>query len=209
MKNVQYLIKGTITDFGQVAVAHGFASTSQAYPIAAVAGSTSTAVMSMTLSVIDVQSGEVIASQRIQESVNAGTMDFRATYHDIAFGGGMFAKTPLGQATTRAIDKAVARITDSIARTPWQPKIATVDDQRVILNGGSQRGLKPGQEFEVLAPPVAVLDPDTGDIITQKRGRALGHIRILQVDPSSATATITEGESDFPVGAVCQFVAKK
>ena len=78
LKNVQYLIKGTITDFGQVGGVNGYAATKGM----GVSAGSSTAVMGMTLYVIDVQSGEVIASQRISESVGAGAVDFKATYKE-------------------------------------------------------------------------------------------------------------------------------
>jgi len=205
LKNVQYLIKGTITDFGQIGGVNGFAAAKGTV----ISGASSTAVMGMTLYVIDVQSGEVIASQRIQESVSAGNIDFQSAYKDVAFGGGIFAQTPLGQATTHAIDRAVGKITESIARTPWQPKIATVDgDRQVVLNGGRERGLKVGQEFEVLAPPVAVVDPDTGDVIARKPGRPLGHIKVVEVEAASATAAVTAG-GELKVGAICAFVERK
>ena len=103
----------------------------------------------------------------------------------------------------------MAKITATIARTPWQPKIATADEGQVILNGGRSRGLKVGQEFEVLAPPVAVVDPDTGDVIGHKAGRALGHIKVVGVEAGSATAAVVAGESFAGGGGVCAFVASK
>jgi len=205
LKNVQYLIKGTVTDFGHVSTSSGFA---RALGWDVLTGK-ARAVMGMTLYVVDVESGEIIASESIEESVRANDLAVRATYKGVAFGGRTFYRTPLGRATARVIDKAVRRITRVIAARPWEPKIALVQAQgSVILNGGRDRRVQVGDEFEVCAEGAAIIDPDTGDEIGRHPGRTLGRIRVVRVEPRYSVAEVVAGKAEeFAVGARCRRVA--
>ena len=80
----------------------------------------------MTLQVIEVESGEVVSSTRLEEAVNARDITVNTTYSRMAMGGGMFVRTPLGRATANVIGKAVKQITTAIADRKWNPKVAAL-----------------------------------------------------------------------------------
>ena len=203
LKNVQYLVKGTITDFSHVAGGQVYAGKSSWR----IGGSTNVAVMSMTLYVIQVESGQIIASERIQETVSAASVDVRGTYKNITFGGGVFYKTPLGQATMRAMDRAVEKITVTIASRPWVPKIAAVQAERkVIINGGKDRGLKLGEQMELVENGAPIIDPDTGDMIGEHPGKLLGWVRLIEVQEQYAVGEVTTlpGVKEVGVGTPCR-----
>ena len=103
IKNVQYLIKGTITDFGHVSTSSGFLNLAN-WDI--FQGKTR-AVMGMTFYVVDVESGEIICSEHLEKSVRAEDVRVQAVYKNVAFGGSVFHRTPLGKATAGVIGKAV------------------------------------------------------------------------------------------------------
>ena len=147
LKNVQYLIKATITDFGHVATNSGFLGMGSLDMM----GAHQKAVMGMTLYVVDVESGEIITSESIEESVRASETSVKAQYKNVALGGSVFYRTPLGRATARVIDKAVASITETIAARPWQPRIALVDAAgTVVINGGRNRRIRSGDQLRGL-----------------------------------------------------------
>ena len=180
LKNVEYLIKGTITDFGVV----GGGSLRGSKGSTGLFGGGTVAVMSMIVYVIQVESGEIVASERIEESVGSAAVDVHAAYKDMSFGGTIFAKTPLGKATSRAIDRAVGKISEVIAARPWNPRIAALEaDGTIILNGGKDRGIREGQVFDVLAEGTAIVDPETGDTIGHQPGKVLGQVRVCKVEP--------------------------
>jgi curli biogenesis system outer membrane secretion channel CsgG len=204
IKNVQYLIKGTVTDFGIVGGINGGAGKGS---LGLFAGDTK-AVMGIIMYVVEVESGEIIASQSIQEAVHSSEVDVRAAYKDVAFGGGVFSRTPLGEATAKVIDRSVDKITTTIASRPWVPRIAHVEgDGTVILNGGSQRGLKTAQELEVFTLGAPIADPDTGDVIAHQNGQLLGRLRITEVQDRYSMASIVTGKAEaLQVGQRCRKV---
>jgi len=202
-KNVRYLIKGTITDFGHVTTTSAFAD----LDLLGVFRRSSRAVMGLTLYVVDVETFEIIASQSLCESVRASDVDVRAKYKKIAFGGSVFYQTPLGRATARVIDKAVRRICKTIASRPWVPRLADVRAQtgHVTINGGANRNVRTGDQFEVLQLGRPVIDPDSGDILGRQASKVLGRIRVRQVHDRYAIADIVDGQADgLHIGQTCR-----
>ena len=202
LKNVQYLVKGTVTDFGHVSASRGFGAAG-GWDIF---GGSTRAVMGMTLYVVDVESGEIICSESMEESVRANDLAVKAVYKDVGFGGSTFYQTPLGRATNRVIDKAIKRIAAAIASRPWEPKIATVQpDGSVIINGGQDHGVKAGAEYDVVEAGQPILCPDTGDMIGRQPGKVLGRVRVYDVRDRYSLASVLSGRAgDFQPGQRCQ-----
>jgi curli biogenesis system outer membrane secretion channel CsgG len=202
IRNCQYLIKGAVTDFGHVSANTG-GMTAWNWDIF---GGSNKAVMGIVLYVVDVESGEIIASENIEESVSARDLSVKTAYEGLSFGGSAFYQTPLGRATRKVVERAIARITTAIASRPWEPQIALVqEDGSVILNGGRDRGVKSGAEFEVVDAGNPILDPVTGDAIGQSAGRKVGRLIVHEVKERYCTATIVVGRAaDFKPGQACR-----
>ena len=202
IRNCQYLIKGAVTDFGHISTNSGGVS-GLSWDIF---GGSNRAVMGIVLYVIDVESGEIIASENIEESVSARDLSVKAAYSGISFGGSAFYQTPLGRATRKVVERAVKRITAAIAAQPWQPQIALVqEDGSVVINGGRDRGVRSGAEFEVVEVGRPILDPATGDAIGQSAGRSIGRVIVHEVRERYSTATVVIGRAaDFRPGQPCR-----
>jgi len=202
LKNCQYLIKGTVTDFGHVSQR---SSNAGLFNLSLFGGS-GKAVMGVILYVVDVESGEIIASESIEESVRARDTAVQADYKNVSFGGRAFYQTPLGQATAKVIERAVSRITTAIATRPWEPAISLVQaDGTVVMSGGRDRGVRPAAHFEVLAPGQPIIDPATGDAIGMSPGKSLGLIEVLEVEPRYSVARVVSGDAaEFAQGSVCR-----
>ena len=195
LKSVQYLIKGTITDFGHVSDHQlGFW-----HRVLSLHEGGSTAVLGMTLYVIDVESGEILASEAIDERVRAGNVSTDAVYRNVSFGGAVFHRTPLGQATRGAVQKAVDRITRIIARQRWRPKVTKVEPMVLVITGGRDRLLSPGQHFQVMQRGEPVVDPDTGDVIGTREPAVVGVVVVEKVADRFSVARILSGRG-FAVG---------
>lgn len=206
IKNVQYLVKATITDFGHVETNSGFLGLGSM----SMFGGSNRAVMGMTLYVVDVESGEIIASECIEKSVRASDMTVKAQYKDVSLGGSVFYRTPLGRATARVIDEAVDRVTGTIAGRPWQPRIALVDTGRVVINGGRNRRVRTGDSYDVYRLGSPIVDPDTGDVIGHQPGLSVGRIQVMEVRPECSVAAILDGEDRrFQIGQRCRLVAAR
>jgi curli biogenesis system outer membrane secretion channel CsgG len=207
LKNCQYLIKGVVTDFGHVSSKSGGAVFRD---LGSLFGSSNQAVMGIIVYVVDVESGEVIASENITETVSAGDVSVEAAYKGVGFGGSAFYRTPLGKATSSVVDRAVKRITAAIAAQPWEPRVALVQaDGTVIINGGRDRGVKTGAQFDVLEDGPPILDPISGDCIGRSTGKTVGRLVVHEVHPRYAVTTIVEGRApDFQAGQACRPPAK-
>jgi curli biogenesis system outer membrane secretion channel CsgG len=203
--NAQYLIKGVVTDFGHISGGKGWLG-GGTWDFT---GGGTRAVMGMTIYVVDVESGEIVSSKSIEESVATSDAKLDSQYKGIGFGGQGFYRTPLGRATRSGIDDAVRFITAAIASRPWEAKIAQVTDAAtVVLSGGRDRGLKAGTEFDVLESGAAILDPDTGDVIGHHASKLLGRVRITAVQDRYCEAQVIEGKpGDLKVGQRCRRVA--
>ncbi|RPI61284.1 MAG: hypothetical protein EHM48_05940, partial [Planctomycetaceae bacterium] len=186
-----------VTDFGHVANTGGFLGLGKSD----IFGNTNKAVMGMTLYVVDVESGEIICSESIQESVSAKELNVRAAYKDVTFGGTVFYQTPLGQATARVMDRAIRRITAVIASRPWEPKIAAVEAGQIIVAGGADHAMKVGSQYDVVDAGSAIFDPDSGDVLGRRPGKTLGTIIITEVHDRFSVAQTTAGKAeDFQTG---------
>jgi len=205
IKNVQYLLKGTITDFGHVSAGSGFLGTKAL----SIFGGGEKAVMGLTMYVVEVESGQIICSRSIEESVRAKEGSARATYKGVTFGGSSFYQTPLGRAARKVIGKAVREVCQSIAARKWQPRVALVQpDRMVVINGGKDRGVKRGAVYGVFGEGEPIIDPDTGDRIGTQPGRLCGYVRVTKVHSRYSVAEVVQGNSDnLAVGQHCRPVS--
>jgi hypothetical protein len=163
--------------------------------------------MGMILYVVDVESGEIIASESLQEAVYAGSVNVSARYKGVSFGGSAFNQTPLGEATAHVISRAIAKVTSTIASRPWTPRIAAINsDGSIILNGGADRGLVNGVIFDVLGEGKTLKDPETGDVLGVVDQPTIGQLRVTRVEDRYSFAVGEAGASKLAVGMKCRRV---
>lgn len=190
LKNVQYLIKGAVTDFAHVRGGNFRVAASNL----GIGVSSDVAVVSLTLYVIDVESGEIIASKTMEGTASAGSMDFITTYKDVAIGGKSFFRTPLGKATQEVMEQCLAHIAQVIACQQWYPSVVKVNGSGLIISGGRDRHLSPGSQWSAYEKGELLIDPKTGDVLGQEPGSYSGRIRVTEVHDKYSTAEILEGE---------------
>jgi len=190
LKNVRYLVKGAVTDFTHVAGGGlraffskiGFGIDSHV------------AMVSITMYVIDVASGEILASESLDGRATAGSTSVAATYGNVSFGGSAFYRTPLGKATAAVLGQAVDRVSTTIARERWYPHLIKVEDGVYYLSGGTDRALRADTVWEAIAPGAPLVDPATGDLLGRTEHRLTGRLRLTAVHDRWSTATLIDGE---------------
>ena len=138
-----------------------------------------------------------MASVKSDGTVASGGGGAEVTYKRVSFGGDSFFRTPLGKATERAIDRAVDKVLAALPITYWSPRVAEAGQEgggpAVVVNGGANVNLKPGDEFIVRELPRRVTDPVTGNVIETQTGRVVGRLRVQDVLPQSAHAALLQG----------------
>lgn len=191
LKNARYLIRGSITDFTVTGDASGWFSTEKV----AMRGRSSKARVAIMVRVYDVASGEIISTVKTSGRASSGFLGGQVNYQKVAFGGDVYIRTPLGEATEDAIRKAVKQILRDLPREPWQPRVAEVIDGVAYINGGRNVGIQPDRMYLVREPPRPLTDPSTGNVIEFIPGGAVGRLRVVSVNAASAEAAIQAGRA--------------
>ena len=189
LKNLQYLIKGAVTDFAHV---QGGALRVVGSKFG-IGGDGQVAVVSVTLYVISVESGEIIASKTMEGTASAGSVDFKVAYRDVAIGGKSFFRTPLGKATQEVMEKCLEHIAQAIANEQWYPSAVKVEGSRIIISGGKDRHMALDSQWSAYEKGESLVDPQTGDVLGQEPGKLSGRIRVTEVHDKYSVAEILEG----------------
>jgi curli biogenesis system outer membrane secretion channel CsgG len=189
MKGAQYLIRGVINDFSQA----GGGGLSVAILKFILLGRGHKARVSLTLTLVDIETGQIISSVQSAGLVRTSEAFAQGNYKGVSFGGDVFFATPLGQATQRAIRSGVRAISKEMPRNPWRPMISCVRNASIILNGGEDRDFREGTVYVVRGPAEPVTDPATGDVLTFVPGPKIGTLRITEVNEKVSFAVPVQG----------------
>lgn len=189
LKNLQYLIKGAVTDFAHVS---GGAFRVLGSKLG-IGGDGQVALVSVTLYVIDVETGEIVTSKTLEGKASAGSVDFTAQYRGIGFGGKAFYRTPLGKATQEVINNGLVMIGETLANKQWYPSVIKVVGRKLYLSGGVDRKIEVGTEWGAYSPGEVLIDPATGDVLGQEDGSLAGKIVVGDVFDRYSVAEILDG----------------
>lgn len=184
--NAKYLIRGTVTEFSQVSGGSFWIWLRGLFLL----GKSSTARVALTLTIVEVATGKIVGSVQAEGFASAYEAYLEANYAEVTFGGEGFYQTPLGEATSDAMEDALYELVDRIPIEVWKPRIAAVNDEFIVINGGHDRGLRTGLRFRVRETPELVTDPMTGDPLTELAGRVVGEIEICEIRPRAAMARV-------------------
>lgn len=197
-----FIVRGVVTKYepaasgGGVALG-GFPLGTFLSPFASRAGLTrQTAVMEISIRLIDTSTSQVISTSTAQGSAsstaaNAGIVD---SVTGASLGGDVFRITPIGQAGEQAIVKAVEQIADGMKSVPWSALVVDAGDGKVYVNAGAERNIQAGMILNAYRKGRVFTDPATGvvlDVDMQK----IGVIRIESVREKLSTAAVISGES--------------
>lgn len=189
LKNAQYIVRGSVTDFTESVRASGWLGMRWMR----IFGGGERARVSVVVRVSDVETGEIVSSVKAARSVSAGGIGVEARYKDVAFGGDAFFRTPLGKATEAALRDAVKQILRDLPARRWQPRVAEAGTDHVVINGGRNMKVREGDAFAVREEPREITDPVTGNVIDVVPGRPVGNVRVTRVNAESAHGVIESG----------------
>lgn len=168
----------------------------------------SQAKVGINVRLFDVDTSEVLISDTATGTSSGGGVSVGAnigsTYSDFE----AFQNSPLGKATTTAIDKAVEMILKKMEKRPWTCKVADFDaaNKEIALNAGSESGVQVGDVFDVMRVTRVIKDPDTGAVIGTRTTK-VGTIKVSQTDKKLSFCSIVEG-TEFQVGDIVTEPAK-
>jgi curli biogenesis system outer membrane secretion channel CsgG len=202
---VDAIIIGSITQFGNdnsttKAGAGAFGAVTGRFGLGGAQKSKSTAVVQITTRIIDTNTAEILVScQGKGESSRGGVglLGAGGSVYGPSAGGGIdmkssgFQSTILGEATNKAVTEAASLLEAKASSLPTvvleiNGLVADASDLgAVIINVGSQNGLKVGAVLNVKRKVRDIRDPDTDKVIRSVVDD-VGTITITDVDAKSA-----------------------
>jgi curli biogenesis system outer membrane secretion channel CsgG len=213
---VDAIIIGSITQFGrddQHTNVGGGGYGLGRFGLGGVGTSKAKAVVGITARVINVSTGEILASvQGTGESTRSSTSLIGGGGGWTGGGGGSldlgssnFANTILGEATHKAVDDVGAKLDEEADKIPARTLVisgvvADATGNTLILNVGKKAGVKVGDKLTVTRQVRVVKDPTTGKVIKSVEDK-VGDATVTEVDDDSATATFA-GSGPAKVGDV-------
>lgn len=202
----QFLIVGSVTQFGTPKRGGGLSIGSASGGLLGGLGlSRKVGKVELDVRLVNSRTGQIVESFTVAESVSKTGIALQSNYRGIAFGGDQFFRTPLGEATRKALDQVVERVSQALSRTKWEGRVVEVEGTSVIVNAGAEAGMTSGNSFRIERPGRALTDPATGQVLRESRGY-VGNVLILSVEPtysigefSPAAAALTPVRGDFVV----------
>ncbi len=214
---VSAIVIGSITQFGRddksTAIGGGaVGGITGRFGVGGVARKESKAVVQITARMVDVNTGEILASAPgLGQSTRSGTSLLGAGGSSGGAGGGAadmrssnFAATILGEATNKAVTEVAMKLQGvstklpTVKAAPVDGLIADVSGNTLILNVGSSAGLKVGDVLQVSHTGREIKDPATGKVL-RRIDEDLGKVTLTEVDAGSAVGTYS-GPAGVKVG---------
>jgi curli biogenesis system outer membrane secretion channel CsgG len=202
----QVLVQGKVTDFEMSRSSTGGGI--NVGGIGRVGGGVAQAKMSMNVRIFNVDTSELIATEDAAGKASRAGFRFDGNHRTAYANFEQFERTPLGEATTQAVDKAVEKILAKMDKTPWSCRIADFDSgsKEITINAGSEVGVSVGDTFDVYKVSRVIKDPETGEILGSRTAK-VGTIKVTEVDKKYSFATIVSGEG-FESGQIVREISK-
>ena len=199
LTGAQFVVMGAITEFGVRdkggGVNLGFMGMNN---LGGMLGARQTeGAVGIDFRVVDTTSGQVVQTATVKEPISETSVTVGVDYRGMTLGGESFNNTPLGGATRRAIERAVANIVATSEREPWQALVVDFDGLDMAINAGSAAGVQVGDRFSVERITQKLTDPATGELLSARR-RPLGTLVVKQVEPKLAFGAFNATDPEKP-----------
>lgn len=201
MLGAEIAIVGAITEFGYKKQSTGGALKKIGIGAAV---SKQSATVGIDVRFVNTTSGEILKAENIRkEKKNLGgsldTEDIRFDNQD------KFDESLVGKATREAIEDIVKLLGEQGGGSGvWEAKVVMMKDGQVIINGGSETGVKAGERFMVYRTGEEMTDPDTGESLGAEETK-IGEIEVVNNNfggkGKASTCKVLSG-TDFQKGDV-------
>lgn len=210
---VQYLVMGRVTEFSLKSSEASGLSLKKGVGLGV---KSTNAIVAIDARLVDTTSAEIIASVTGKGNKRSTNLSVAVDWEAISFGSDEFRATNLGVAMREAVASAAQQLSDTAynsGRGSAQPAkltgtVAYASENRVIINIGSDSGIKPEMVFVVRHVLEIVTDPDTDEIIDEVT-EAVAEIKVTEVKEKSATCTILKKLNNNLTTAVGDKVEQK
>ncbi len=105
----------------------------------------------------------------------------------------------LKKAMPRILKRQSKAVNRGLVREPWSGRILSIENNSIMINAGSEVGVKPGQEFTVFAQGETIACKDGKSL--KILGKKLGKIKVTSIMERHSLA-VPVGEGEFSEGQV-------
>jgi curli biogenesis system outer membrane secretion channel CsgG len=199
----RYLVYGTVNEFDYAKAGEAGGLRIKGVRIS---GGQAKAHIGMDVRIVDAVTSEILFSSR--STAEASSVGFKVGYSGADFGAnvGAFKKTPLGEATRKAIEDEVVKIVRDFGAeagppptVTWSGTLFVAKDGSLVIKAGKLEGLKSGDILTVFRPKTATVG---GEVLTVGEDK-IGKIRLTSVGESASSAEMVQG-GDFKTGDIAK-----
>lgn len=208
---VQFLVMGRVTEFSLKSTGISGLSVS---PNVGLGVKSTNANVAIDARLVDTTSAEIIASVTGKGSKRNTNLSVEVDWNSIDLGSDEFQQTNLGIALREATESVAKQLSEkaySSGRGPSQKisgAVAYISGKKVIINIGTNLGIKSGMILVVNHLVEEVKDPETGEVIDTVT-EAVAEIKVTEVKEKSATCEIVKTLSSKTAVAVGDKVEEK
>jgi curli biogenesis system outer membrane secretion channel CsgG len=222
MKGSDYVVKATIIELNPNkesksigAVAGGAGATTLGIGSIGVTGKV--AFCRLNVRLVNATTGEIVQDMTVDGTASGSGLTIGAGLIKAAtkgtYGGAGGISTKKAPALSDAMQACANKIAYYTAMKfedlPWEGAVASVSGSKVIINAGSNVGLKEGLVLKLLAKGEAIVDPDDASNILGYDTQELGSLRIVNVQDRFSTCEIIEGGSKVKKGDIVRLEVRK
>lgn len=193
------IVRGVVTKYQPIASGGGI--TLGGLPFSSMFGAglglkSQSALLEISLRLIDTTTGQVISTSAAQGSASSTTADVTLVNPNtgLSVGGGAFQNTPLGQAGEQAIIKGVEQIAAGMKSVSWSALVIEANNGQVYVNAGAERNVQPGLLLNVYRKGKVLTDPSTG-VVLDVEMQSVGSVRIASVREKLSIAKVESGDA--------------
>ncbi len=175
----QVIIKGNVTDF--VFQRRGVGVSVGTPKLGNVGATLIEAQMGMNVRLVDTETTQVLLTEEAKGEASSSSFSWSGDIGSVFANLTVFENSPLGEATTKAINQAVDKIVKRLEKLPWSAKVVDVEGEEVYFNAGSECNVRVGERFDVYRIVRVIRDPETGEVLG-KREQKVGTLVVREVN---------------------------
>jgi hypothetical protein len=150
---------------------------------------------------VDAATGEIVQDMTVDGTAKSRGVGFgggliKSATHGLYGGGAQFdvnRKASLTDALQACANKVAYYTSGKLEDVPWRGAVANVAGAKLMINAGSNMGLKEGLTLKLLSKGEAIVDPDDSTSVLGYDSREIGALRIVAVQEKFATCEIVSG----------------
>jgi curli biogenesis system outer membrane secretion channel CsgG len=156
----------------------------------------------------DPSTSVIIDSVKAEGTSRSDAVGIGFSVGSLGVGGAQAKADPIEKATRDAIVKAVFKICERMAKVPWEARVAKVaEDGKVILNRGSNDGLKVGDALKLYKAGEIIEDPETGEK-SRDEDVYVCDLTVSWVSEKLCRCILSGGKADPQVSYVVRYIEK-